>query len=61
MELNGFDQYLSLPPVQRHDDGLYSCIVSNMMGTDRRYFSVVVSGEKKRIAELLSMAQTSIL
>ncbi|CAF0756370.1 unnamed protein product [Rotaria sp. Silwood1] len=44
IELYGFDKELFIKAVDRQDAGLYSCIVSNNVGTDRRYFNIIVSG-----------------
>ncbi|CAF3915835.1 unnamed protein product [Rotaria sp. Silwood2] len=44
IELYGFDKELFIKSIDRQDAGLYSCIVSNNVGTDRRYFNMIVSG-----------------
>ncbi|CAF0772843.1 unnamed protein product [Rotaria sordida] len=44
IELYGFDKDLFIKSIDRQDAGLYSCIVSNNFGTDRRYFNIIVSG-----------------
>ncbi len=43
----GFEQELFISSVDREDAGLYSCVVSNNAGTDRRYFNIIVSGKSK--------------
>jgi len=45
IELYGFDKELFISSVDRQDAGLYSCIVSNNVGTDRRYFNIIISGK----------------
>lgn len=45
MELYGFEEELFLLTIDRQDAGLYSCIVSNNAGIDRRYFNIIVSGK----------------
>lgn len=49
VELYGFDREFFLLSVDRQDAGLYSCIVSNNFGTDRRYFNIIISGIYKYI------------
>ncbi|UJR25150.1 hypothetical protein I4U23_006509 [Adineta vaga] len=44
IELYGVDKELIIPTVDRQDAGLYSCIVSNNIGIDRRYFNIIISG-----------------
>jgi hypothetical protein len=45
IELYEFDKELVISSVDRQDAGLYSCIVSNNFGTDRRYFNIIISGK----------------
>ncbi len=45
IELYGFNKELFIASVDRQDNGLYSCIVSNNVGTDRRYFNIIISGK----------------
>ncbi|CAF0852080.1 unnamed protein product [Adineta ricciae] len=44
IEMYGIEKELIIPAVDRQDAGLYSCLVSNNIGADRRYFNIIISG-----------------
>ncbi|CAF1357382.1 unnamed protein product [Adineta steineri] len=44
IELYEFNKEVYIASVDRQDAGLYSCIVSNSFGIDRRYFNIIISG-----------------
>ncbi|CAF2244305.1 unnamed protein product [Rotaria magnacalcarata] len=60
IELYGFDQELFIKFIDRQDTGLYSCIVSNNVGTDRRYFNIIVSGPPEILRSHINLHPTVV-